>query len=577
MKKIILLFALLFILDASAEGLSSAPLITSNSGERYDHTARPTIVSASPNVEIRSTDSLSSEKRELKQQISLFDFLTEIQKKDLVTGHPSIDFTPQIQAAINAAAGKTLFVPAGSYLLKAQKGNTLLTIANTISIKGQRGSQFLIDANVPNDVDVITVNPHTIADEGVEIDNLWIFEQAGKPARNIIKVNLDSEHGLKKLSITNSLFRAKSGFGIWVANPNKASSRGLFLSKIVGNEIYGGIQLDNLGDSNLIADNAITGPNIGIHFDLLNEVGALGSAAKLQIIRNNITSFGGAIVGSHARGIVIEDNNIEQTVPLQDGYSVALSYLDEVESGNPVAMSGVSVISRNKIEPADPTSRSNGLLLFKCNGTVVENNSIGTSQNGTKGASAITIRSSFKTVIRGNYLLPSLGGTGINIDSASLNTEFTRGVFSPVVPNVIEIKDQGLGTKGVWKSGVLASNWVPTSPKMVGFSFYKTRDNLVLLRGNLRKLKKVPNDGVIGFLPAGFLPEELTAKNGDVGEMFLSTIVIRTNGQPSPAVLRITRDTASGLGKIMLHTPNLDDLDTLSFDGITFYSLDIPT
>lgn len=508
--------------------------------------------------------------------VSVFEFMTQAERNDVRSNSRILDMAPALQRAISGSYGRTLFVPYGYYLLKQQVGGSLLNIINPICIVSQFGANFLIDGAVTNTTDIITINPSSMNDEGVELENIWIYENSGIPGRHIIKINLDATHGLKKLRLNKVLLRAKAGLAIWCENPSNANTNGLSLSSVTYSEISGGIKLDGLGDSNVIADNTITGPNVGVEFTMLNESSSAGSSAKLQILRNNITSTGGAILGSNARGLSILDNNIEQLVSLDNGYSVALSHLDAPVSGPAVAMSGVSVIARNKIEVNDPLSQSNGVYLYKCNGTVVESNGINSSARPSTGTSCITLQACNKVVVRHNGLYPSARGIGLNIDSLTKNTAYTSGIYAPFNSTAVEVNDDGIGTKGVWKTGTLAVNWSRKSASTTRFAYIKNQDNVVHLRGCLGRYGATVDGETIATLPSGFLPEDINVGVGTGGNVRLPTSYVKTSDSSSvPVNIRILPVSTGVGGQVRLQTPATSDLSELMLDGLSFYSPDV--
>ena len=90
------------------------------------------------------------------------------------------DDTAAIQAAINVSYGKTLYVPAGSYHINTVTNSAILSIAGRIKIVADFGAAFLYGSAASATDDVIRIDPQSVADEGVEIDGLWIYEKTGR-------------------------------------------------------------------------------------------------------------------------------------------------------------------------------------------------------------------------------------------------------------------------------------------------------------------------------------------------------------------------------------------------------------
>jgi len=509
----------------------------------------------------------------LRERITIHDFMTDAERAD-VAGAGVLDVTAAVQKAITACSGKTLHVLPGTYRLKTPTAGTLLSITSTIEIIGDKGAIFLIDSTVANTVDVITINPSTLADDGVRIKGLVITPASGTPARDILKINMDATHGLKHLIVMDCLLRATNGKAINLDNAAALNTNGLFLSQIERNELEGGVQLFGLGDSNVIAENVITGSNIGVNIQMLNETSAGGAAAKCQIERNNITSTIGAIRVSHARGLSICDNNIEQTVLLDNGYCVNLSFLDTPASGTQDHMAGVSVIARNKIQPTDPTSQCNGLYIFTCTGTIVQHNHIGTSARGAGPTAAVTIQTSDRVVVDRNNFYLSQGCTGVRIDAFCTNISYLPGKVTPFnSSNFIEVDDTGIGTKGIWKTVALAAGWSRSTASTTAFSFMKTNSNMVIFRGCLAKSSATASSERFATLPTGFLPENggtVFGGNVRMPASYIKTGAI-TTGSTSIRVL----PTISGSPGFVQITDALTDMVELSLDGLQFYSPEV--
>lgn len=75
----------------------------------------------------------------LGESISVFDFLTAAQQNDVTLNIGSLDVTVPFQAAVTAAAGQALFVPAGSYKISAQ-----INVTHACTISGVFGKTVII-------------------------------------------------------------------------------------------------------------------------------------------------------------------------------------------------------------------------------------------------------------------------------------------------------------------------------------------------------------------------------------------------------------------------------------------------
>lgn len=463
------------------------------------------------------------------------------------------DDSAAIQAAITASYGKTLYSPAGTFLLETVTSGALLTITNRIRIVADFGSAWVYGAGVSNTVDVIKVSPSTLADEGVEIDGLWIHEESGSPARDVIRIVLDADHGLKKLRIDRCLFRSKNGRAINCLNAGELNTNGLFFTQITKSEISGGVTLEGLGDSNEISDCAFTGPGVGIAVTMLSPSAGMGTSAKLGIRRNNITSAGGAIVINRGRNITIEDNNIEQLSDLSGGACVQLGLVDW-------DVPGASVVRGNKIEPADPVSQCNGLSLYRCRNVLIEGNHIGTSAKPTSYTIAVALTECNLIRLAGNHLYLSDACVGLQADALTKNLGYAPGALSSFNGNYEEVSDSSIGGMGVEKSPVLQNGW-SNAAGLKSAKYRKGADRRVHLEGVLAS-GTLTADTVLFTLPAGFRPVER--------EIF-ETYVFTAGGVTGRGLVRVDSD---GSVRIRYTSEGAAALLEYSISGVSFYAPD---
>ncbi len=469
-------------------------------------------------------------------------------------GNGVADDRAAIQLAINAAYGKTLYIPSGQYLLaSAGAADAILQIANRIRIVADFGAALIYGAGIAATVDVIRVDPLTIADEGVEIDGLWIHEQSGTPARDVIRIRLDATHGLKKLRIHRCLFRSKGGQAINCLNDGELNANGLFFAQLTQSEFYGGITLEGLGDSNEISDCAITGPGIGITVTMLSPSAPSATSAKLGIRRNNITALGGAIVINRGRNVTIEDNNIEQIAALSGGYCIMLGLID-------YDVPGVSTIRGNKIEPNDPVSECGGISLYRCKGTQIHGNQIGTSAKSGSYTIAVALGECSALRVFANDLQLSADCVGVLVDSLSKNVSYQRGKVTPF-STYTEISDSGIGTKGVAKTPAFENGWVNSTEVIAAVKFEKDDIGNVALSGAAGSGTLTANT-VIFTLPQGFRPP--------AREVF-STYCYTDGGVTGRALIRVDPD---GSVRLRYTSEGAAQLLEVGLSGVRFEGLD---
>ena len=466
----------------------------------------------------------------------------------------SIDFAV-IQSAINASYGTDLVIPKGGYYLRAARADKILEIRNRINIIGSYGTDFVISANTPNSQDVIQINPTSVADEGVELHNIWVYELSGTPARDILRVNLDLTHGLKKLRLFGCLFRTRNAAGraVRILNPANINANGLFYTNIERNEFSGGLFAEGLGDSVTIKNNTFAGLNIGIDIAMLPVAASAGASAKLSIKDNNITSLGGAIVIRRGRGVTIADNNIEQLVDLSGNACVTLFDLDE-------DVSGKSVITNNKIEPNDPVSKCYGISLIRCKNTAVINNQIGTSANTGSYTAAVLVSECESLQIHYNDSYLSDGCFGVIIDAASKNISYKKGKIRSFNSNFTEIENASTSTSGYRIFATLLNSWASSGAQYQQSQFTK-REGIVYLDGVIARAMTTGNH-LIMTLPVGMRPS-----------LRIMSICYAYYGDGSVGFCNVRVDP-DGSVYLSKRSNTTQDIVELSLNGINFNAAD---
>ena len=475
------------------------------------------------------------------------------------------DDTAAIQAAINACYGRNLYLPlpVNFYYVNNASG---LSITNQIRLVGEIGTFIKYGPNIASTTDVISWSAATTV-EGLEIENLWIVEASGTPARDVLRVNLSSTSGLKKLRISRCMFRSKNGYAVNINNPSGAgvNTNGLFVSVIEKSELNGGITGTNLGDSVTICDNVITGPNAGISLGMLPSTNPTGPSACLAIERNNITAQGGAISVNPGRNLRIVGNNIEQTAALPGGYCISLANIDYG------SVNGASLIENNKVEAADGVAQCGAMSMFQCNGTAVKNNNMGGSSKPSSFTYTIALTACVQVKILDNTLYASTNGVAVGVtDSGSSYTAIFGNTYK-LASGATSISDSGTGTKGVWRALSYNTGWSRYLAGDTNLSVFKDRNSMVYLRGRVQKSTAIVANDLIATLPSGFLPED----GGNGGNLRLSgTFSNSSTGTSTTAAIRVLSASSGSPGQILV-ADALTNPQAVSLDGLSFYSPDV--
>lgn len=233
--------------------------------------------------------------------------------------YPTAFTCTAIQNAIYAApSGGTVLLPAGNYSCPFVSGSQLINITKSITIRGTNigagagvGAVIQPDGTCNASTDVIAINP-TAAIEGLVLADFEIMPTAGNPCRYGINFNTPT-FGVSKVTIERvRVGTTGSTTGNYaLQNTNTSNATPLFLATIMDSVFYGGVNLDNVGDSILFIRNNVTGPrdlrinSVTGHVD--------GGAHGIQIIANNLTPTGGTNIVNAPQG-VFAYNDIEQPV-----------------------------------------------------------------------------------------------------------------------------------------------------------------------------------------------------------------------------------------------------------------------
>ncbi len=379
-----------------------------------------------------------------------------------------------IQNAINAAQvnGGIVYFPAGNYLLDGT-GTELLLITGQIHLLGAGArSKLVVASTVSSTTDVIRIKPTTFAGFGYGIDSIYIAPQSGTPARHALNIDItNADQIMAKLYIQNSNFYQFGGRAIYLTNPTNLD--GFFTSIIQNNLFYGGLSLQNAGDSLNFIGNTFTGTNAALDLSLVS------GAAQVVIAFNNITSAGGAVRVTGGSQIKILHNQIEQVV---------------AHTGPDNAMISIEGLPTNYVQFVEITGNNMNAHTFVANNIRLNYSAYAQIRNNVltkEGAGPFN-----------NYIniLSNAVSTGIDADNYF-------GTPTGTVSYSTAITDNGSYTNGVKKSATLLNSWVNyDTANWESASFMKDSDGFVHLSGLIKNGTTTPGT-VIFTLPANFRPK----------------------------------------------------------------------
>jgi hypothetical protein len=271
-----------------------------------------------------------------------------------------------IQAAVNAAevlgGGSTVFLPAGTYLLKS---SLPITISSRVNIIGSGWGTFLsVDPSVGATTDIFLIQPtgnRTIS--GCRFQDFFISPASGTPARHAF--NLNGANGeIVDFIFDHVIVQQKLG-----GNAINASGSGLaqgtpVLTTIQNSVLYGGIVMSSAGDTIRILNNQITGagPAIDVSFQ--------SGASTFIVSGNNITSDGGIHLGTSVISAQIFNNEIE-TFKTFTGSSGALIDID-----GPSSTAADVAVAWNSLQVVNRIT-ANGIRVNNANRTHIFGNRFG--------------------------------------------------------------------------------------------------------------------------------------------------------------------------------------------------------
>ena len=408
--------------------------------------------------------------------------------------------------AINRAIQSTLALqevklPAGSLPLTGN-GTELILLDRCIKFTGtgkNSTSLVLTDGSVGASTATIRVSPVMDAEHGSGL-NLYIADfkittSNGSPYGSYgiyLDTTTSSAQILAEMIIERIWVDQLGGPGIYQAGHPASTTGNPFNSVIRNNNIFGGITLTQLGDTNRIENNFLRGTGYGLDLTTVNLINGAATGASANSITGNVSvASGGSIIRSEAMGNIIIDRNQWEGQIANTGADNALLAIKGT-SANPM---NAPVITNNKFGFFTAVGTSSTYLLIDyAIGAKVSGNMMVLGYPATQCLIKTTANAK-GTNMSDNFMVDSTYGPTYRL---------WRDILNGVAPYTgISIQDAGIGTVGLPKPVTLLNSWTAyvVEPKME-----KISQEWVSLSGMMNGGTKV--DGTVLFaLPVGYRPD----------------------------------------------------------------------
>ena len=350
----------------------------------------------------------------------------------------NIDNSEFLQNAIDSNINKKIYIPKGFFIIK-----DTINISSPIQIIGEgfNRSIIYIHPDFPKDKEIFNITPNYEGSESFVFEDISILPLSGSGGGDALKIINNSKVGTNDFFINRCRIDSINGYALnFVNSDDDLNPNGVPLLRITNNTLFGGIMVENMGDSCFIQGNNIKGGNTGIYVkSMVSDI--YGWSSNLSILDNNINNNQGAIILENVRNFYIERNNIEQRERLEQGYCIAIKQLtDKSKELNNTQ----SVICKNKIEPASPNSRTGGVYLENARNVSLYGNYIASCAKLDENfaiegeTSCVRVKNSSNIHLYDNILYIDRGCTGLNISDSTkiIPTNITYNSF-----NLIEKTD----------------------------------------------------------------------------------------------------------------------------------------
>jgi hypothetical protein len=288
----------------------------------------------------------------LREWVSVLDFGAVA---DYTPGSPSsgTDNTAAFHAAF--AASRFVYIPEGNYKCNA------LTITRRIHLFGAGSDTSKIYSTVASPGNALNILPP--AGVGGTENRFFYFHDFGiEPTvatggRDGIYCELASGAFMSNSVIERCYVGDFGRYGIHLNNNPYSNLDGFFTWTIRRNWITNGLYIQKGGDSITVAENTITGKNVGIFLT------GLSGARQVMLRDNNITTAGGALAASGTEQLSVYNNQMEM---------LASAYTGAYSSWVYIANSYMPTLRDNTITAKTPSVTTPPAVTIQLDGTTAE-------------------------------------------------------------------------------------------------------------------------------------------------------------------------------------------------------------
>lgn len=321
-------------------------------------------------------------------------------------GNGTTNDTKALQAAADAASGKTLYIEPGTYLTSGLTINGPTQIlANGVTFKAASGASMLLEIQKSTTVTGIDLDGNGTGTGGIHIPGISNVTVSGCHLNNIkndpaVDISDSSNVTISGCSITGS-----GGDAIDILNTTNSK----FLNNTVTNSGGHGMEWWGGDSANPQGPNGVS----GLTFD-----------------GNTVTNStgGAAIWGSMGQDITITNNSVTECgdvcIDPEGGTNIKIqnNHVHNGDNGGITVFYGATYVEISNNTVVQDSGYGNGIMIygtFTSKNISILNNNVTT--NGSDGIFTLHGVLSNST-ITGNTITLQGGGTGVNIDGGSGNT-----------------------------------------------------------------------------------------------------------------------------------------------------------